>query len=198
MTLTDADLAEMLAKNPGLRISPQNHSVSRPESDPSHGASTVNLAKPASKAAKGQSHKPKVDYKAVLLQQCELVGLRMEPEFAFHPQRKFRADWRVHFGVWEGKRPVKITCFVPSSVLVEYEGGLYLKGKRGHTSIAGIQRDIEKSNLAQILGYILIRVAPKDVVSGQAVEWIIAALNRQVICNACGIRRPVPSSAAPF
>jgi len=145
-----------------------------------------------------QPHRPRKDYKAELVQQCELLGLKMEPEFKFHPNRKFRADWRVHYGIWEGKRPKKINHHVPSAVLVEYEGGLFSSGKRGHSSIAGIHRDIEKSNLAQIAGYIVIRVTPKHVISGEAVKWIMDALKREVICSH-GLRQLVlRPDAAPF
>lgn len=143
-------------------------------------------------------HSPKIDYKAQLVQQCELLGLKLEPEFKFLENRQFRADWRVHYGMWEEKRPKKIAHFIKSSVLVEYEGGIYSSGKRGHSSISGIQRDIEKSNLAQIAGWTVIRVAPKDVVSGVATNWIMDALRREVICGNCHLRQPVPPTDYNF
>jgi hypothetical protein len=146
----------------------------------------------------GKAHKPRKDYKAELVQQCELIGLKMEPEFKFLLGRGFRADWRVHYGIWEGKRPKKITHFIKSTVLVEYEGGIYSSGKRGHSSVSGIQRDIEKNNLAQIDGWTVIRVTPKHVVSGEAVMWIMDALKREVICGACHLRQPVPPSDHEF
>lgn len=149
------------------------------------------------KASSGQ-HRPRKDYKAELVQQCELIGLKMEPEFKFLESRQFKADWRVHYGMWEGKRPKKITHFMKSAVLVEYEGGIYSSGKRGHSSISGIQRDIEKGNLAQIAGWTVIRVTPKHVVSGEAVKWIMDALRREVICGACHLRQPVPPTDIEF
>lgn len=154
------DLANALSRNPALRIN-------RSQGQKDKGSHTA--PKPATSHVRAQNsvssgqHKAKTDYKGVLVQQCEIAGLKLEPEFRFHPERKFRADWLV----------------VGSKVLIEYEGGLYSGGKRGHNSIAGIQRDIEKSNLAQILGYVVIRVTPKHVVSGQAFTWIEAAINKR-------------------
>lgn len=152
------DLAEITARNPALRVNqagkPEFPRIPAP--DKSQGA-LGGKNDPSTRL-----HSPKVDYKAMLVQQCELAGMRLEPEFRFHPERKFRADWKVNGHM----------------VLVEYEGGLYSGGKRGHSSIAGIQRDIEKANLAQILGYIVIRVAPMHVVSGEALSWIEEAIKR--------------------
>jgi len=146
---------------------------------------------------KVEAHKPRVDYKSQLVQQCELVGLKMEPEFKFHPARQFRADWRVHFAIWEGKRP-KNPHYIPSKVLVEYEGGIFSFGKRGHSSITGLKRDMEKGNLAQTLGYTVIRVAPNHVVDGQALTWIEAALKSDTICTKCGLRQLTPQSEPTF
>lgn len=107
--------------------------------------------------------KTKPDYKADLVQQCKLVGLPpLEPEFYFARPRKFRADWRVK----------------NLPVLIEYEGGIFMPGKAGHSSVSGIMRDIEKLNMAAIAGYIVIRVTPKHVVSGEALQWIEQAVER--------------------
>lgn len=156
-----ADLAEALSRNPRLRINRSERPVKAIL--PSEGVKRPERAAIAQNGVSAKSHSPKADYKAVLVQQCEIAGLKLEPEFRFHPERKFRADWKVS----------------GSKVLIEYEGGLYSGGKRGHSSIAGIQRDIEKSNLAQILGFIVIRVAPKHVMSGAAFNWIMDALRRK-------------------
>lgn len=59
----------------------------------------------------------------------------LETEVHLIPKRKFRFDY-VH---------------QPSKVAIEINGGIY--GKGGHSSIKGIQRDYEKNNLAQSLGY---------------------------------------------
>lgn len=155
-----ADLAAALSQNPALRI---NRSGQPPPCLPSHKPSgPVKSPAIAQNSPSTEPHRPKTDYKAMLVQQCEVAGVKLEPEFKFHPERRFKADWKVNGHM----------------VLVEYEGGLYSSGKRGHSSIAGIQRDIEKANLAQILGYIVIRVTPKHVVSGEAFRWIEGAITR--------------------
>lgn len=173
--LDHADLAEILGRNPDVRISREN----RLETLASPGKRIPCLEPSdqpeAAKWVKSAPHSPKADYKAELVQQCALLDLKLEPEFRFHPERKFRADWRVHYLLWAGNDKSTGT-WIPTRVLVEYEGGLYSSGKRGHSSIAGIHRDIEKANLAQIEGYLMIRVAPSHVVSGAALKWIEQAV----------------------
>lgn len=102
----------------------------------------------------------KHDYKAEFEQQLSLVGIQVEREFYFARPRKWRSDWFV----------------IGSTVLVEFEGGLFKKRKSGHASVAGILRDIEKYNEAAISGWIVIRVTPKHVVSGQALRWVEQAV----------------------
>ena len=103
----------------------------------------------------------KTDYKEELLFQLRLVKIEVEPEFMFARPRKWRADYRVR----------------GSRVLVEFEGGLFAKGKQGHSSVSGILRDIEKYNTAALLGWLVIRVTPKHVVSGEALKWIEQAVD---------------------
>lgn len=105
------------------------------------------------------------DYKQEFLTQLAMLKIQVEPEFRFHPERKWRADWVVldH----HGKR---------TKILIEYEGGLFMKSKSGHTSINGIHRDAEKANEASLMGFTLLRITPKHVVSGQALQWVERAL----------------------
>ena len=100
------------------------------------------------------------DYKADFVQQLDLVGINVEPEFFFALPRKYRADWRVK----------------DTRILIEYEGGLFKKRASGHLSISGVIDDIERINLATLLGWIVIRITPKHVVSGQALLWVEEAL----------------------
>lgn len=74
-------------------------------------------------------------------QKAEQFGYKVTPEFKFAPDRKFRADWKV----------LKNS----KSVLVEYEG-LICK-KSGHLTIDGFSKNCEKYNLAQIMGYPVLR-----------------------------------------
>ena len=105
------------------------------------------------------SREVKTDYKAQFEQQLSLVGINFETEYFFAlPERKFRADYRI------GK------------VLVEFEGGLFAKNKIGHGNVKGILRDMVKTNEAQLRGFILIRIAPNHVVSGEALQWVERAI----------------------
>lgn len=101
-----------------------------------------------------------VCFKSELLQQLHFAKIQVEPEFKIFEHRKFRADWRV-----KGTR-----------ILIEFEGGLFHKGKQGHSSVSGILRDIEKYNLCAIEGWTVVRVAPNHVRNGQALKWIEEAI----------------------
>lgn len=113
-------------------------------------------------AEKLVAHVPRDDYKALLLTHLAAVEIEVEAEFFFAlPERQYRSDWHV----------------IGTNVLIDYEGGLFSKGKRGHSSVSGILRDIEKSTCAQLHGFILIRVAPNHVKSGQALLWVEKAIS---------------------
>lgn len=57
-------------------------------------------------------------------------------------------------------------------VAIEIEGGIY--SGRAHGSVTGILRDMEKYNLAAMLGWRVIRIEPKrvDEVMPAVREWI--------------------------
>lgn len=94
-----------------------------------------------------------------LLQQIRFCGLP-EPvrEFVFAPGRKFRADF-----AYPGRR-----------LLIEVEGGTW--GRGGHSSHAGISRDIEKGNAATLNGWRVLRCTSEQVRDGVCVEWVAEAL----------------------
>lgn len=103
------------------------------------------------------------DYKAELVRQILEAGLPTpEPEFRFHPERQYRADWKV------GEK-----------VLVEYQGGVYQSQATGHRSVGGVTRDIEKLNEAVSLDYVVIQVTPAMVVSGAALRYIRIAVKKE-------------------
>ena len=60
-------------------------------------------------------------------------------EQRFHESRKWRFDY----------------CFPDNMIAIEIEGGQWIKG--GHTSGIGLQRDCEKYNAAQFLGWKVFR-----------------------------------------
>ena len=82
------------------------------------------------------------------------TGLEIIAEFKFCKTRRFKSDY-----------------YIPElKLLIEKEGGIYT-GK-AHGSITGILRDIEKYNLATILGYKILRYQPKDLMSYKTIEDI--------------------------
>lgn len=71
--------------------------------------------------------------------------IALEQEHKFCPER----GWRFDF------------AFPAIRIAVEYEGGIFMQ-RSGHNSHTGIQRDIDKYNRAQALGWKVIRCTAKD------------------------------------
>jgi very-short-patch-repair endonuclease len=65
-------------------------------------------------------------------------------------------------------------AWLERKLLVEVNGGTYTKG--AHSTGAGIARDYEKANLAQLAGWRVLTFDGKSVKSGEAVEVIRQAL----------------------
>ncbi len=65
-------------------------------------------------------------------------------EFRFCPTRRFRADWYI----------------AKLNLLIEYEG--IFGGKSRHTNVAGYSSDCEKYNLAQIMGFRVLRYTARN------------------------------------
>lgn len=100
---------------------------------------------------------------------CRAHGLpEPERESPFHPSRKWRADY-----LWRDAR-----------VILEVDGGIYrgVKGGGtaigGHSSIAGILRDMEKANAAQLCGYLYLRATPEHVRRGAVLDLLRQAFAR--------------------
>lgn len=73
---------------------------------------------------------------------CKEKGYTLLTEHKFHEYRKFRFD----------------NAIKEIMVAVEFEGGIWLKGGGAHSRPVNIERDIAKYNLAQSLGWKIIRV----------------------------------------
>ncbi|MEI7775208.1 MAG: hypothetical protein WCK17_10585 [Verrucomicrobiota bacterium] len=76
------------------------------------------------------------------------------PEYRFHPERKWRFDY-----AWPEKM-----------IAIEVEGGVWVGGR--HTSGSGFVKDMEKYNAATCLGWRLLRVQPKDLLTKHTVEML--------------------------
>lgn len=77
-------------------------------------------------------------------------------EFCAIPGRRFRWDF-----AWPDDK-----------LLVEVHGGTFSRGKMGHNSGMGINRDCEKQNLAVLEGWRVMAVDFKHVNDGRALAWI--------------------------
>lgn len=77
-----------------------------------------------------------------------------EREYQFHPTRKFRFDF-----AWAREK-----------VALEVQGGTWIGGR--HTTGAGLSKEYEKSNLAQIANWTVLQVTTDDVKHGRVVPLL--------------------------
>ena len=108
----------------------------------------------------------------LLAAQLEQAGIPFEREVKFHPDRRWRADFEVFTRAFGD-----VGLLVPHDLLVEVEGGAYVQGR--HTRGPAFEKDCEKYAAAAILGYRVIRVTPRQVESGLALQWIRQALGME-------------------
>ena len=93
---------------------------------------------------------------------CKSKGLpRPEAELTIIPGRRFRHD----FG-WPAYR-----------VVIEVQGGVYMRGKSGHSSGTGIVRDMEKLSLTTVAGWRTIQVQPRDLMTERTAQWLTGLLS---------------------
>lgn len=67
----------------------------------------------------------------------------------------------------------------PPGLLVEIQGGTFARGKMGHSTGMGQNRDMTKGNLATLEGWRVLYFDEKMVRSGQALKWVQEALRIQ-------------------
>ena len=91
----------------------------------------------------------------IFQQLCVTAGLPAPvAELKFCPDRRWRFDY-----AWEDRR-----------VALEVEGGVYTGGR--HTSSAGFVKDMAKYNRATVLGWRVLRVQPKELLTLRTIELI--------------------------
>lgn len=94
-----------------------------------------------------------------LLREISAVGLpEPELEHRFHPERKWRFD----------------LAWVKQRVSLEVEGGIWAQGR--HTRGLGFEKDCEKYNQAQLLGWTVLRYSTGQVKQGLPIEDLKRAL----------------------
>lgn len=91
------------------------------------------------------------------------MQLEVWPEFYFSTERLFRFDYAVP----------------KYKIAIEQEGGIWAKGNSGHSSGTGISRDMEKSNLAQSKGWVVIRRTPDQMITVETIELIKAVIKQK-------------------
>jgi very-short-patch-repair endonuclease len=87
------------------------------------------------KAKRNAGHTEWMKNELLLWAACN--GLELLEEYKFHSFRKYRFDF----------------CFLEIKVAIEYQGGIFMKTKSGHSSPKGATRDADKANLAQSEGW---------------------------------------------
>ena len=94
---------------------------------------------------------------------CCAERLVPEREYYFHPKRKFRFDF----------------AFPAHKLAVEVEGGMYGR----HQRVGGFEGDCLKYGEAAILGWRVIRVTTRMVMSGAAIDMTLRALGKKARGN---------------
>lgn len=106
-----------------------------------------------------------INWRNVLLDQIRLAKLP-EPqlEYPFHANRRWRFDF----------------CWKRLLVACEVEGGIWMKTttgySKGHAHPERFEKDCEKYNEAALYGWTVIRVTPKMIRDGRALDWLERAL----------------------
>ena len=103
----------------------------------------------------------KTEVQMVLERHLEELKFCPVREFQFNPARKWRADY-----YFEVHGPRYTFC----RYLLEIEGGAFTQGR--HTRGKGFIADMEKYNMAAILGYRVLRFTPQQILSGEAKEFL--------------------------
>jgi very-short-patch-repair endonuclease len=84
-----------------------------------------------------------------------------EREWRFHPTRKWRLDF----------------AYPEKRIGIEVQGGTYIRG--AHSRGTGLERDYEKYNQAQVLGWDVYQFSRKMIESGEAIETIKRVLESE-------------------
>lgn len=131
------------------------------------GIEVIGLPEAKNKVKKPKNDIQKMKEEAKKQSFMELVkketGLDVVAEYRFHDKRK----WRFDFAILE------------QQIAIEVEGGVWTGGR--HTRGNGFLKDAEKYNEASIMGWILIRTTPKELLSEKTIELIKKALRHDTI-----------------
>lgn len=94
---------------------------------------------------------------------CERGGVpKPQLEFRFHSERMWRFDFAWLIGT------VKLA--------LEVDGGVFIPGAGRHNSGAGFSADCEKLNSACVLGWRILRVQPRELLTFETLDLVKRAL----------------------
>lgn len=82
------------------------------------------------------------------------LKLNCVKEYRFHPIRRWRADYAI----------------LKHKILIEVEGGVWVYGR--HNQASGFIKDMEKYNTATSMGWSILRVTPKELMTDNTLELI--------------------------
>jgi very-short-patch-repair endonuclease len=89
-----------------------------------------------------------------------------------HLEKRFESVWelisqiplkRQIKGIIPGRRYVYDFQLTGTNILIEIQGGIWARGYSGHTSGAGIKRDTDKVNQAQLNGYYIFQLTEEKL-----------------------------------
>lgn len=90
-----------------------------------------------------------------------ILKIELQREYRFHQVRKFRFD----FAIPEHR------------IAIEMDGGVWMKGGGRHNRPAGFLKDMEKFNLAATMGWRVVRVTPRDLLTSRTLDMIRDLVN---------------------
>ncbi len=89
-----------------------------------------------------------------------------------HLEKRFESVWKLVSeiplkrqikGVVPGRRYAYDFQLTGTKILIEIQGGIWARGYSGHTSVAGIKRDTDKVNQAQLNGYYIFQLTEEKL-----------------------------------
>jgi hypothetical protein len=100
---------------------------------------------------------------------------KLEETLALHLRAEKIEFEREVSGLVPGRR-FRVDFFIKPDITVDCEGAVWVKG--GHSTGTGITRDCLKANLLLLAGYRPFRVTAQHIESGEALQWVLAALGK--------------------
>lgn len=143
-----------------------------------HSGKPIRLAK-SSKAAKDEEEK--TDWEAMLLAQIQAHDLPA-PTLQYRVSAAIVGKGR---GIRERIAAADLQdwrfdmAYVAHKLAVEVDGGTWMEGGGGHNTGSGYERDRNRDGKLMTLGWRTLRVTPRHIENGRAVEWIASLLSKR-------------------